>query len=190
MYAMLGYANVNAQLPSASLQERCNAISKSPAQAAMMLECIPGLGSLARGALAALGVSGPQLETSWSAPDCVHLFLLTADNQMSYGWHADDTDLVNLIQKRSLGTISARERMCEGIRSVVVQLSPTAQTAMVLWSFEKALYRGQGAAKAFHGTCLHASVPWEQNSLARPVWKVSMFWTTSSLGLLPDQFST
>ena len=189
VYAMEAHKNVNALVPNSSLQQKCNAISNCPAQAARMLASIPGLAPLARGALQALGVRGPQLEASALAPDCVHAFRLTPDNQMSYGWHADDTDLVDLVTTKSKenNTISKRESLCEGIRSVVVQLSSTGETGMVMWSCENALYKGQGAAKAFHGSCLHASLPWAPNSTTRSVWKVSFFWLTSSLGLDPDK---
>ena len=189
VYSMKPHSNVNADSPSSVLQEKYNAISKCPAQAAEMLDFIPGLACLARGALIALGLRERQLDISASSPVCVHVFKLTPDNQMSYGWHADDTDLVTLITKKSPGlSIRERERLSGGIRSVVIQLSPSGKTAMVMWGSEKAVYHGQGAAKAFHGTCLHASVPWalEPNTTQKPVWKISIFWSTSSLGLPPD----
>ena len=189
VYSMATHSNVNAPSPSSSLQEQYNAISKSPAQAARMLDAIPGLACLARGALTALGLRGKQLDMSASSPVCVHVFKLTPDNQMSYGWHSDDTDLVTLITKSSSGSITTRERLSEGIRSVVIQLSPTGKTAMVMWGCNISEYHGQGAAKAFHGSCLHASVPWalEPNTTQKAVWKLSMFWSTSSLGLPPDK---
>ena len=187
VYSMKQHVNVNAKVIKPSVQQKCNFISNCPDQAHRMLRSIPGLGNLAHGALTVLGLAGPDLDYAFRHIGCVHLFKLTPDNQLSYGWHSDDTDLVTIIS--SLGSrVSMKEKLsaCAGIRSVVVQLSPDAQTAMVMLGFEPIMYNGQGSTVAFHGSALHASLPWKEGSSKKSVWKVSMFWLPMAFGLKAD----
>ena len=115
---------------------------------------------------------------------CVHFFAVEKHNQTSYAYHTDCLELVDAIAGFKLQGKKAKvERLgLFGIRSVVVQLGAAAPTAMYVYGAERhSVYSGQGAAKIFHGSCIHASLPWLEEC-DEHVWKVSMFWLPADLG--------
>ena len=137
------------------------AITASADQARALLHDIPGLAALASFSLAMLGVKAPQVAHVVQQIVCVHFFHITESLQGSYNWHTDCRDLCCLIGtggKQLSGSLA--EKKAWGIRSVVVQLSPTEETAMCMWGCQPSVYSGRGAGKAFHGSALHCGIPW------------------------------
>ena len=133
---------------------------------------------------------------------CVHFFPVDKYMQASYAYHTDCSELVNAIcvgSKASKSKVSkskasaspsdqgSEEKQLFGIRSVVVQLGAATTTAMHMSGATRhSVYSGQGAAKAFHGSAIHASLPWKDE---RPetVWKVSLFWLPVDLGFVGEK---
>ena len=189
MHNMRDYRNVNSQHGNASEQRQWRAISRSVAQAKDAMDTVPGLVDVARAALMCLGVTNvPHVLTQIF---CVHFFKQTCDLQGSYAWHTDCRDLC-LIKRPGLPLSNkAALTSVEGLRSVVVQLSPTEQTAMCIWGCEPSVYEGRGAGKAFHGSAVHCGVPWDvigHSGHQRPVWKVSMFWLPAAFDLVKEEW--
>ena len=77
---------------------------------------------------------------------------------------------------------SFKESDAEGIRSFVVQLSPSEETAMTILYANVTSYMGRGAVKAFHGSALHRGIPWTPEPMRRKVWKMSAFFLPDALG--------
>lgn len=92
----------------------------------------------------------------------VHFLLQDISFQANFSWHTDFYDL----------RLDARRT-----RTVVVQLSSTAASAMQVFGCEPYLYTGAGAGVLFHGGAVHRSLPWETHHVGwKPtVWKVALF---------------
>ena len=119
---------------------------------------------------------------------CVHFFAVEKHNQTSYAYHTDCLELVDAIAGFKLQGKKAKVGQLGlfGIRSVVVQLGACAPTAMYVHGADRhSVYSGQGAAKMFHGSCIHASLPW-LSECDEHVWKVSMFWLPADLGFAAE----
>ena len=120
---------------------------------------------------------------------CVHFFAVEKSLQSSYAFHTDCSELLSAIDAKDLisKTDGKRRKLSSqvhlyGIRSVVVQLGAEAQTAMYVHGAKHpSVYLGQGAVKCFHGSAIHASLPWLDSSNST-VWKVSLFWMPCDLG--------
>ena len=160
-------------------QAKLTYMSSNPSHAAAILAGWPELADVAGQALGVL-LGKPQccVREKVGKIGCIHFFCIERNGQAIYHWHTDDTDLVHCLGVR--GTVAEKEQALVGIRSIVVQLGCRAETAMCMWGMQPHVYRGRGAAVAFHGSAVHCGVslqPQPQHS----VWNVSLFWLPAAL---------
>ena len=79
----------------------------------------------------------------------IHFLCQDVTNQVTFDWHSDGPDL-------NIGKVDERRLL-----SIAIQLSNTLPTAMQVAGCVPTIYGGQGAGVAFHGGCVHRSLPWE-----------------------------
>lgn len=181
-----GYRGIHAEAVDRLAQGKAAVFTKGPADAQKLLQEVPAAGSVVHGALQGLGLDAEAAAAAAASVRVVHFFRVDKSNQTSYDWHVDCLSLVKLLGLT--GTIKEREAKAHGIRTVVVQLGADSETAMCLWGFDPAVYRGRGAGHAFHGSAVHRGVPWNPTTSipcqrGSAVWKMTLFWLPQDLRL-------